>query len=352
MADLENEEKNLLKSTSKKNLEKSGDNSEGYNRKRVDIIKGCIVAIAVLVCALPIYLGFYVLIRFTFVNNKAAKEEKAAVIDISTEEMVMTTEELEEQLTEDYAKLDSDSTDDMGKVAAEDKNLVGSAMEPASDSDAVSNGKTVYLTFDDGPSQHTDKLLDVLAEYKIKATFFVVCNPDESLWPMYKRIVEEGHTLAMHSYTHVYSEVYASEESFIQDVTSLHDFLYEETGVDCRLYRFPGGSSNTVSRVAIQNLIAYLNEENITYFDWNALSGDAVNPGLSVGELNANIMESVRSNPGDSVVLMHDIDACGNTLEALPELIETLQAEGYTISAIDEDTEPVQHVSYDASNKD
>jgi peptidoglycan/xylan/chitin deacetylase (PgdA/CDA1 family) len=98
--------------------------------------------------------------------------------------------------------------------------------------------------------------------------------------------------------------------------------------------------------VAIKDLIAYLNEEDITYFDWNALSGDAVNTSLSAGELNANIMEYVRSNQGDSVVLMHDIDACENTLEALPDLIETLQNEGYTLRAIDADTTPVQHVSY------
>jgi peptidoglycan/xylan/chitin deacetylase (PgdA/CDA1 family) len=338
MTYLENE-KNLSKKTSKKESEKMAEN---YNRKRVDRIKTCIVVTGVLLCALPIYLAFYMIIRIDFTQSKTAVEDRAAVIDVSTEEMVMTTEKLYEQITEDYAKLDSDSSDDMGKVAAEDKKLVGSAM----DDTAVSNGKTVYLTFDDGPSRHTDKLLDVLAEYDVKATFFVVCNPDESLWPMYKRIVDEGHTLAMHSYTHVYSEVYASEESFIQDVTDLHDFLYEETGVDCKLYRFPGGSSNTVSNVAIQTLIADLNEENITYFDWNALSGDAVNPGLSAGELNANIMENVRSNSGDSVVLMHDIDACENTLEALPDLIETLRNEGYTLSAIDADTTPVQHVSY------
>jgi peptidoglycan/xylan/chitin deacetylase (PgdA/CDA1 family) len=339
MSYLENEKK-FFKKTSKKNSEK---NAEYYNRKRVNRIKNAIVILSVMLCSLPIYFGLYALVNLGIKHETRPGDYESAVIDISTEEMVMTTEELEKQITEDYAKLDSDSSDDMGKVAAEEKNMVGSAKN---DNTTVSNGKTVYLTFDDGPSEHTDKLLDVLAEYDVKATFFVVCNPDESLWPMYKRIVEEGHTLAMHSYSHVYSEVYASEESFIQDVTSLHDFLYEETGVDCKLYRFPGGSSNTVSNVAIQTLIAYLNEEDITYFDWNALSGDAVDPSLSAGELNANIMEYVRANSGDSVVLMHDIDACENTLEALPELIETLQSEGYTIRAIDSNTEPVQHVSY------
>jgi peptidoglycan/xylan/chitin deacetylase (PgdA/CDA1 family) len=338
MSYLENE-KELFEKTSKKKTEK---NAENYNRKRVNRIKAVLVILFVLLCSLPIYLGLYFLLRLgTGLSAKAYKEEDV-VINPSVEEMVMTTEELQEQITEDYAKLDSDSSDDIGKVAAEEKKMVGAA----NDSTAVSNGKKVYLTFDDGPSEHTDKLLDVLAKYDVKATFFVVCNPDESLWPMYKRIVDEGHTLAMHSYTHEYSKVYESEESFIQDVTSLHDFLYEETGVDCKLYRFPGGSSNTVSNVAIQDLIAYLNEQNITYFDWNALSGDAVNTSLSAEQLNANIMEYVRSNPSDSVVLMHDIDACENTLEALPALIETLQGEGYTLCAIDANTTPVQHVSY------
>ena len=107
--------------------------------------------------------------------------------------------------------------------------------------------KRIYLTFDDGPSRNTDKILDILKEYDVKATFFVVGKTDEESVRAYQRIVAEGHTLAMHSYSHKYSEIYASKESFEQDLRQLQEYLYQITGVWPRFYRFPGGSSNTVS---------------------------------------------------------------------------------------------------------
>lgn len=125
--------------------------------------------------------------------------------------------------------------------------------------------KKVYLTFDDGPSSNTDAILDILREYDVKATFFVVGKTDERSKAAYQRIVAEGHTLAMHSYSHNYSEVYASKESFINDLTSLQEYLYEVTGVWPRFYRFPGGSSNVVSQVDIQELIGWLEENGITF---------------------------------------------------------------------------------------
>lgn len=109
--------------------------------------------------------------------------------------------------------------------------------------------RKVYLTFDDGPSSNTGRILDILAEYDVKATFFVVGKTEEKYQSLYKRIVEEGHTLAMHSFSHKYNEIYQSRESYVEDLSKLQEFLYETTGVWCRYCRFPGGSSNTVSRV-------------------------------------------------------------------------------------------------------
>ena len=207
--------------------------------------------------------------------------------------------------------------------------------------------KQVALTFDDGPcKRYTPEILDILNEYGIKATFFVVYHEDETLWDEYSRIVEDGHTLAMHSYTHVYDEIYASQEAFEEDVTKIHDFLYEQTGVDCTYYRFPGGSSNNVSNVEIQDLMGYLDEEGYTYYDWNALSEDSVNMYLTPEELNENVMGYVRSNQGDSIVLLHDLENNPATMEGLPDLIDTLIEEGYEICAIDETTVPVQHRTY------
>ena len=127
---------------------------------------------------------------------------------------------------------------------------------------------------------------------------------------------------------------------------SIHDFIYEQTGVDSKLYRFPGGSSNSVSNVDIQSLMGYLYDKGITYFDWNALSGDAVSTNLDATELNNNILDYVRNNEGDSIVLMHDIKNCHATIEGLQSLIDTLISEGYELCPIDSNTPLMQHVKY------
>ncbi len=210
------------------------------------------------------------------------------------------------------------------------------------------NGHKVYLTFDDGPSVYTPMILDTLKKNNVKATFFVIYNGDQSMWPLYNRIVDEGHSIGLHSYTHKYEIVYANQECFERDVKSIHDFVEQRTGVDSRLYRFPGGSSNTVSdHVDTQEMIDYLDEEGYTYFDWNAQSGDAEDDSLTAEELNENVMGYVRANEGDSVVLMHDFKNCQETAKALQGLIDTLKAEGYEICPITEDVIPVQHVTED-----
>lgn len=203
--------------------------------------------------------------------------------------------------------------------------------------------KRVYLTFDDGPSIYTGQILDVLAANNVKATFFVI-GRDEEYYDYYKRIVDEGHTLGMHSYSHVYQDLYASVESFGDEIEKLNDLLYKVTGTKSSIFRFPGGSSNNVAPLPIQDYIAYLNEHNINYYDWNALNGDAVTSGLSPEQLVNNIMNDVENNQ-DSIVLMHDLQTTHTTVESLQLLIDTLKSEGYEILPIDADTPLIQHVS-------
>lgn len=203
--------------------------------------------------------------------------------------------------------------------------------------------KRVYLTFDDGPSIYTGQILDVLAANDVKATFFVIGRTEE-YYDYYKRIVDEGHTLGMHSYSHVYQELYESEESFADEIERLNELLYDVTGTRSCIFRFPGGSSNNVSQLPIQTYIAYLNENNINYYDWNALNGDAVTTGLSPEQLVENIMNDVECNQ-DSIVLMHDLQTTHTTVESLQLLIDTLKSQGYEILPIDEDTPLIQHVS-------
>ena len=207
--------------------------------------------------------------------------------------------------------------------------------------------RKVYLTFDDGPSSNTGRILDILDEYDVKATFFVVGKEDERYRPLYNRIVDEGHTLAMHSYSHKYQEIYQSKESYVEDLTKLQEFLYDTTGVWCRYCRFPGGSSNTVSKVDMHELIEYLDEQDMTYFDWNIVSGDAVSTYISPGDIIRNCMRKL-GEFDEAIILMHDAAEKDSTVEALPGLIEQIQAmEDTKIVPITDDTEPIHHISND-----
>lgn len=314
------------------NEKRKSDEEYDYSRRNVDFIKKLILMILVVMCAFPILFCMYVMQR---INSLEARLDALSVKQ-SAEGHTMQPEQ---NMPENLSALEEEAYGDL-----DISTVLPNPILMDEGKDAVSNVKKVYLTFDDGPSIYTDEILDILKANNVKATFFCVYNEDESLWPAYSRIVEEGHTLGMHSYSHVYDTVYASRDAFEEDVTEIHDFLYEQTGVDCKFYRFPGGSSNTVSKVNVQELMEFLDSEGMVYFDWNALSGDAVDMSLSAAQLNANIMGYVRKNAGDSVVLMHDLKNGHATVEGLQDLLDTLKAEGYEICPIDENTIPVQHV--------
>ncbi len=209
--------------------------------------------------------------------------------------------------------------------------------------DSSSGIRRVYLTFDDGPSAYTDDILDILDAYGVKATFFVVGK--KGYTEQYQRIVEEGHTLGMHSYSHKYQEIYSSVDAYRQDMDKLHDYLYELTGVDCKIVRFPGGSSNKkTSRVNMQEFIRYLDEVGIQYYDWNVSSGDAAAMPISAEQIADNVLKHV-DRYNTVIVLMHDAAGKKSTVEALPTIIESiLQSENTVLLPITEDTIPIQHV--------
>ncbi|MCH4192329.1 MAG: polysaccharide deacetylase [Butyrivibrio sp.] len=223
----------------------------------------------------------------------------------------------------------SEASSETGSVAA----------STSGSSDRSGNVRKVYLTFDDGPSTMTDRILDVLDRYHVKATFFVVGKTDSSYQAVYRRIVTDGHTLGMHSYSHNYSEIYSSVDSFQADMHKLQEFLYETTGVWTTYYRFPGGSSNTASKVRMQDLIDYLGRDHITYFDWNIYGGDDVDARTMVQNVTGNI-----ASYSDAMILMHDASDKEETVEALPKIIEYIQnMDNTVIVPVTEDTVPVQH---------
>lgn len=205
----------------------------------------------------------------------------------------------------------------------------------------------VYLTFDEGPSENTAAILDILAEYDVKATFFVVGSEDEEAQALYQRIVDEGHTLGMRSYSNKYSVIYQSEEAFEEDYMKLRDYLHEVTGTEPRYYRFPGGSSNQISNVPMSSLIDFLNQRGTVYYDWNVSAGDAASMAYTPEEIVANVTEDVVKYK-TSVVLLHDSSDKSATVEAVGPLIEALQEMDAEILPIDEDTQVIQFVKADS----
>lgn len=198
--------------------------------------------------------------------------------------------------------------------------------------------KVVYLTFDDGPTpNNTPRILDILKKNNIKGTFFVIGqNPD-----MYKRIVDEGHAIAIHTYSHIYKEVYASEDAFFKDLYKLRDLIIEKTGVNPKVTRFPGGSSTTRAPKAIkQAIIKRLTKEGYVYQDWNCDSTDASGNKVPVEKLVRSSFCNVR----EVNLLMHDSYAKTTTVEALQQIIDTYKSKGYIFEVLTVDSPKFQHI--------
>ncbi len=237
--------------------------------------------------------------------------------------------------------IDEDIIDD--KTTESDKNTEDESKQSIEDDDKVKNKKKVYLTFDDGPSKNTPLILDILKEYDVKATFFVIGKTDDYSKDIYRRIVNEGHTIGIHSYTHIYDEIYDSLDNFKEDLFNLSDLIYETTNYRPNIYRFPGGSGNTVSKLDISTFIKYLDEVNITYFDWNVVNGDATNNKVTSKEAYNNTMEGIKGF-NNSTVLMHDAHDKDTTVESLAKIVEDLLEKDYLILPLSQDIKPVQQV--------
>lgn len=204
--------------------------------------------------------------------------------------------------------------------------------------------KHAYLTFDDGPSNNTVKILDFLKANNIKATFFVLekNNQDE----IYKRIVDEGHTIALHSTDHDYTRIYKNVESSVKDFEDLRTFIKETTGADTNIVRFPGGSNNTVSNRyggagLMDKIRPAVEEKGYLYFDWNVDSMDA-----SKGVQDKNVIVDAVLNQSkylsDAVILMHDAAAKTTTVDALPEIVEGLKKQGFVFRPLTDESPAVR----------
>ena len=206
-----------------------------------------------------------------------------------------------------------------------------------------SGGKIVYLTFDDGPSAYTGELLDILARYNVKATFFVT-NRNPGYNNFIKRAYEEGHTIALHTSSHNYSQVYASVDAYFNDLNEINETVKNITGDYSHLIRFPGGSSNTVSRnysIGIMSTLTQMvTDKGYKYFDWNVSSGDADGRSHSSADYANNIINGLGNN-SYYIVLQHDTNV--NSIRAVSTVIEYGLSHGYTFLPLDMSSPVVHH---------
>jgi peptidoglycan/xylan/chitin deacetylase (PgdA/CDA1 family) len=306
--------------------------------KRIRYLRRLILATVAAACLIPTCICVILAVRYDRLNFRY--EQAMANLDWYKERYGSETDILAsgDETLPDKTHTEPATTEEM------DIDYATVDVSGAQNPEDIEGTRYVYLTFDDGPSTYTDEILDILAQYDVKATFFVCGKASNKYTDAYKRIVEEGHTLGMHSYSHKYSDIYSSLDSFKADLDKLRIFLYETTGVWSKYYRFPGGSSNTVTKVDISELISCLDESEVTYFDWNVSAGDDKS-GANKDRIYNNIVNNVPRFK-HCIILMHDAADKKSTVDALPEIIEAIQAMDDTVIVpITDDTLPVQHIS-------
>lgn len=304
-------------------------------RRRVQRLKRYIIVILLILVLVPWVVCAVLSVRLyglhsEFNSLSEAKEQLAQRMDEmeASWQTVMAAKEAQDTIT----------------TAPQQDAVQENVGDTAQDIETNEAAHKVYITFDDGPSVYTKDILDILKAYEVKATFFVVGKEGEYNEQMLRRIVEEGHSIGMHSYSHQYADIYKSVDAFAADLDRIRNHILAVTGVESNIYRFPGGSSNKITDINIREFGAYLQSRDIQYYDWNISSGDA----SQITPDTATIVQNSISQIADrkvSIILMHDAQDKASTVEALPQIIENILAVPDTvILPITEDTEPVQHI--------
>ena len=304
-------------------------------------------------------------------GNTAEKERYIMVRDLTPPEITLNGEaEISIRYGADFedpgvTALDDKDGDLTGQVTIEGQvdsetpgtyELVYSVTDSAGNTSSItrsvvvqkkeSNDSIIYLTFDDGPSTKvTPRILDILEANDVQATFFILRYSDGMI-PTLKRMIDDGDTIGLHAWDHDYAVAYGSMDSYYEGLLKLQSKLEEDTGYHAFCCRFPGGSSNTISKRYTEGVVTHLaqvlTEAGIDYYDWNVDSTDAEGNNRPVETLVENVTSYLRKGRAN-VVLCHDTNAKETTADALQQIIDYGKANGYTFRAISRDTPTVHH---------
>lgn len=195
--------------------------------------------------------------------------------------------------------------------------------------------KICYLTFDDGPSNNSEEILDILEKYDAKASFFLIGSEiREEKREVIERIVEEGHAIGLHSNVHDFDKLYVGVDACVQDFEAQYKLLKEDYGIDTKIFRFPGGSACSYMNGQRQSYIQAMKEKGYVGFDWHVSGEDSYgNP--TVWSIQKNVFDNI----GDyqkPIILLHDINIADATVEALPGILEQLLVQGYCFETLEE----------------
>jgi len=294
------------------------DQYEGYNiysmKKYVDKKRITFIVIAVIAVIITLSMSIYYLVDTT-IRVKKIKEFERQIIEYNQQQQ----EEAKQKEIEKQAKIP--------KLTEQGKENIKNIYH--------TDKKVAYLTFDDGPSNNTHQILDILKQNNIKATFFVLGSQVEIFPETTNRIYNEGHYIANHGYSHKYSEIYQSPEQVLNEFNQCNQIVAKTINVpeyNSHLFRFPGGSVGGKYAELKKQAITLLEQNDILHIDWNSLTGDSekVNP---TEEYLMDNLQKTTEGKNSLVILMHDAQAKKITAETLPKVIEYLQQQGYSFES-------------------
>ena len=329
-----------------------------YNAKNTHTAKIKLSLLPILVFIISLIL-ISIQIAFSW-NNLLAKNEtintSQTIASTSQQEVQNTTKITKSKTNNTPATIDNNTnttntTETQSKPTEnktnENKTQANKVSEnkTAESKTTASNGKSIaYLTFDDGPSNITNSVLDILKKYNVKATFFVINSGSYNKTTL-QREVNEGHTIGLHAYDHNYAIAYKDDNSYLDGIDKLRAKVKADTGFDSHYIRFPGGSSNTISKRYSKGIMSRITktakQRGYKYYDWNVDDDDA-GRARTADDCYNNVVKELRPNRSN-IVLMHDFGTNKKILEALPRIIEYCQKNNYTMLPIDDNTPEIHH---------
>lgn len=291
-------------------------------------------------------------------SRAAQNAEQAETIERQTKQLEEQMQELEE-LRRQKNELETLTQQQSERLAALEAQVAAAAAATTSTTSAggyqalypdfyapqtysatSSPDNTAYLTFDDGPSGNTDIILQTLQEENVKATFFVVGTDNADNLARMRRIVQEGHTIGMHSYSHSYKKIYASVEAFLKDMYQVFNLIKDTTGVTPTCFRFPGGSINSYNKAVYKDIKAEMIRRGFVPYDWNVSSGDASTTKYTPEQLTGHVLNGIGSK-SRIIVLMHDSSSKENTAQAVRQIIIGIREKGFIFAPLDYQTKPI-----------